>query len=135
MKKLLLTLTIFLTGCATINDAIDAFLMKYDTNEYKLITEIRTQAGFAKDKCSDIIESKKVAKELLYTSKFLMNYAENLPHNKPMQQATVDLYEMVKGLSDKYDTGNVSPVFCKIKFKNIEDSASVMQKSEGNKPK
>ena len=135
MKKLIYSFVILLSGCATINDAIDAFLMKYDNNEYKLITEIRTQASFAKDRCNDSVESKRVAKELLYTSKFLMNYAENLPHNKPMQQATVDLYEMVKGLSDKYDAGPVSPVFCKIKYKNIEDSASTMQKSEGNKPK
>lgn len=135
MKKLLLILTITLTGCATFNDALDAFLMKYDNNEYKLITEIRTKAGIAKDKCSDSVESKRVAKELAYTSSFLMHYAEHLPHNKPIQQATVDLNDMVKGLSEKYDSGVVSPVFCKIKFKNIEDSANIMQKSEGNKPR
>ena len=135
MKKLLLIAVILLTGCATFNDAIDAYLMKYDNNEYKLITEIRTKAGVAKDKCSDAVESKRVAKELTYTSSFLMHYAEHLPHNKPMQKATVELNDMVKGLSDRYDTGTVSPVFCKIKFKNIEDSANTMQKSEGSKPR
>jgi hypothetical protein len=133
MKKVLLVL--LLSGCATFNDALDAYLMKYDNNEYKLITEIRTKAGVAKDKCSDSVESKRLAKELLYTSTFLMHYAEHLPHNKPIQQATVELNDMVKGLSDKYDSGTVSPVFCKIKFKNIEDSANIMQQSEGKKPR
>jgi hypothetical protein len=133
MKKVLLVL--LLSGCATFNDALDAYLMKYDNNEYKLITEIRTKAGVAKDKCSDSVESKRLAKELLYTSTFLMHYAEHLPHNKPIQQATVELNDMVKGLSDKYDSGTVSPVFCKIKFKNIEDSANTMQQSEGKKPR
>jgi hypothetical protein len=133
MKKVLLVL--LLSGCATFNDALDAYLMKYDNNEYKLITEIRTKAGVAKDKCSDPVESKRLAKELSYTSVFLMHYAEHLPHNKPIQQATVELNDMVKGLSDKYDSGTVSPVFCKIKFKNIEDSANTMQQSEGKKPR
>jgi len=135
MKKLLLITTLLLSGCATFNDALDAYLMKYDNNEYKLITEIRTKAGVAKDKCRDPVESKKLAKELSYTSAFLMHYAEHLPHNKPIQQATVELNDMVKGLSDKYDSGTVSPVFCKIKFKNIEDSANTMQQSEGKKPR
>ena len=135
MKSILLMSVLLLSGCATFNDALDAFLMKYDNNEYKLITEIRTKAGSAKDKCNDPIESKRIAKELAYTSTFLMHYAEHLPHNKPVQQATVELNDMVKGLADKYDSGTVSPVFCKIKLKNIEDSANVMQKSEGNKPR
>ena len=134
MKKLLLV-TILLSGCATINDVMDAYLMKYDNNEYKLITEIRTKAGSAKNNCADSIESKRVSKELLYTSTFLMHYAEHLPHNKPIQHATVELNDMVKGLSDKYDSGSVSPVFCKIKFTSIEESANRMQQSEGKKPR
>jgi hypothetical protein len=135
MKKLLLATVILLSGCATINDAMDAYLMKYDTNEYKLITEVRTKAGSAKNNCADITESKRIAKELAYTSTFLMHYAEHLPHNKPIQRATIELNDMVKGLSDKYDSGSVSPVFCKIKFTSIEESANRMQQSEGKKPK
>ena len=134
MKKVLLIL-VFLSGCATFNDIMDAYLMKYDNNEYKLITEIRTKAGSAKNNCIDATESKRIAKELLYTSTFLMHYAEHLPHNKPIQHATVELNDMVKGLADKYDSGSVSPVFCKIKFTSIEESANRMQQSEGKKPR
>jgi hypothetical protein len=36
MKRLLLISVVLLTGCATFNDAVDAYLMKYDNNEYKL---------------------------------------------------------------------------------------------------
>jgi len=64
-----------------------------------------------------------------------MHYAEHLPHNKPIQHATVELNDMVKGLADKYDSGSVSPVFCKIKFTSIEESANRMQQSEGKKPR
>jgi hypothetical protein len=135
MKNLLLVTVLLLSGCATFNDLMDAYLMKYDTNEYKLITEIRTKSESAKNNCSDLIESKRIAKELAYTSTFLMHYAEHLPHNKSIQHATVELNDMVKGLADKYDSGSVSPVFCKIKFTNIEESANRMQQSEGKKPK
>jgi hypothetical protein len=135
MKKLLLITVLMLSGCATINDVMDAYLMKYDNNEYKLITEIRTKAGSAKHTCSDAVESKKLAKELSYNSTLLMHYAEHLPHNKSIQRATVELHDMVKGLSDRYDSGSVSPVFCKIKFTNIEESANRMQQSEGKKPR
>ena len=135
MKKYSLLLVALLAGCGTVDKAMDAYFQKFDANEYKLITDIRTNAGLAKLDCVDSTKSRKNVERIWVSALSLKNYAENLPHNKPMQQATVDLYEMVKGLSDKYDAGPVSSVFCKIKYKNIEDSASVMQKSEGNKPK
>jgi hypothetical protein len=135
MKKLILLSVIMLTGCATVNEAVDAFLMKYDNNEYKIITEIRTKASYGKDNCSYVEDSKKLAKELEYKSLFLKNYAEKLPHNKPVQESSVELHNMVKGLSDMYDKGSVSPVFCKIKFTSIEESATRIQQSEGNKPR
>ena len=85
MKKYSLLLVILLMGCSTVEKAVDAYLMKFDANEYKLITDIRTNAGLAKLDCVDSVKSKKNVDKIWVSALSLKNYAENLPHNKPIQ--------------------------------------------------
>ena len=94
MKRLILLSAIMLAGCSTVNQAVDAYLMKYDANEYKLATDIRTKASYAKNSCSDPVISKKNADSISYMTVTLKNYSEHLPHNKPVQEASVKLNEI-----------------------------------------
>jgi hypothetical protein len=137
MKKVFLLLAVaLLTGCSTINEMVDAFLIKYDTNEYKLINDIRTLSSVGKNKCDDPVESKKIAERVAYETLTLRNYTEHLPHNRPMYGASLELDNIASGLRNSYQSGNtVSPVFCKIKFQVIESAAVSMQKQSGAKPK
>lgn len=137
MKKLVIILSIsILAGCSTVNDMMDAFLIVYDTNEYKLINDIRTLSSVGKNKCDDSVESKKIAERVAYETLTLRNYTEHLPHNKPMQGASMELDNIATGLRNSYQSGNpVSPAFCKIKFQVIENAAISMQKQSGAKPK
>ena len=52
-----------------------------------------------------------------------------------MQDASTQLNQMAQGFSKMYDSGKVSEVFCRIKFKNLEDNAAKLQMIEGGKPK
>jgi len=124
-------LLIILTGCST----VEAFLMKYDGNEYKLATDIRVKANLSQNSCNDQTLSKINSKEIADATTALQFYAENLPHNKPMQDASTQLNQMAQGFTKMYDSGKVSEVFCKIKFKNLEDNAAKLQMIEGGKPK
>lgn len=135
-KFLILLLIIIISGCATVNTMVDAYLMKYDPVEYKLIVDIRTISMLAKDKCDDTELSKKTANRLSALSLELMHFAEFQPHNKPVKESSVDLNNMVQGLRNQYNSDKpVSPIFCKIKFKSIEDTAIKIQQIEGSKPK
>jgi hypothetical protein len=136
MKKVLIVTLLVLSGCSTVNNLVDAYLMKYDPIEYKLIVDIRTISMLAKDKCDDVESSKKTANRLGALSLELMHFAEYQPHNKPVKESSVDLNNIVQGLKNQYNSDKpVSPVFCKIKFKSIEDTAIKIQQMEGSKPK
>lgn len=133
MKKLvLLASIILLAGCSTL---MDAYLMKYDPNEYQQITQIRTNASFSKEQCDNVEKSKVNAESLSKESTTFKNYVQYLPHNDKVIVASVELDKIVQGLKDQYNKGNVSTPFCKIKFDLIEKSAETMQKTIGAKPK
>ena len=77
---------------------VDAYLMKYDPVEYKLIVDIRTISMLAKDKCDDIELSKKAANRVSALTLELMHFAEFQPHNKPVKESSVDLNNIAQGL-------------------------------------
>jgi hypothetical protein len=136
IKKSIVLMSMLLAGCASVDKAVDAYLMKYDNNEYNLINEIRTTSSLAKDDCGDVALSKANSDNLYRLSLTLKNYAENLPHNGPVQKSSVDLFEITNGLNKQYKSGEkVSEVFCRIKMNSIETNATTIQKMEGSKPK
>ena len=133
MKKLVaIAVVTLLSGCAV----IDAYLMKYDTNEYKIITEIRADAQSYKGACSNEMLSTANSIAIADKTNLFMLYSQYQPHNEPVQKASVELNKIAQGLKDQYAKGTkVSPVFCKLKFDNIEKSAETIQKTVGNKPR
>lgn len=137
MKKLIILTTIIaLSGCASFSDLKEAYLMKYDTNEYLQISEIRTDAYYAKQSCADYDESKKQAISIARKATTFKQYVENLPNNSKVQTASVNLDAISQGVKDFYiKNDKVSTAFCKIKFESIEKSAETMQKTIGAKPK
>jgi hypothetical protein len=136
MKKLILLSVIALAGCASFSDLKEAFLMKYDTNEYFQISEIRTDAYYAKQNCSNFEESKKQAESIARKSFAFKNYVQHLPNNSKVITASVNLDAIAEGLKDQYQKNDkISAVFCKIKFESVETSAETMQKTIGAKPK
>jgi type IV pilus biogenesis protein CpaD/CtpE len=132
MKKLLLILAVaLLPGCA----AVDAYLMKYDTNEYRVISEIRADANEYKAACTNELLSNTNAVAMATKTQFFVFYAEYIPHNDPVKAASIELNKIAQGLKDQYTKGKVSPMFCKIKYETIEKSAEAMQKTIGDKPR
>jgi hypothetical protein len=133
MKRLvLIALVSLLPGCAL----VDAYLMKYDTNEYRMITEIRADAqGYKKD-CDDPTLSKTNAGAMANKTNLFVMYSQYLPHNKPVISASMELDKIAQGLKTQYSSSaKVSSAFCKIKFQSIETSAESMQKIIGDKPR
>lgn len=134
MIRLLLILALItpLSGCVL----LDAYLMtKYDPNEYKLITDIRSQAHKYKEECPNAEQSKANAKHIQGQTELFMMYSEHIPRNKDVQAASNELNEIAKDLNDRYNKAAVSAIFCKLKFDNIENSAKRMQSIIGSRPR
>lgn len=133
MKKLLaIGLAVLLSGCSTL---FDSYLMKYDTNEYRIVTEIRSDAQGYKTACANELLSVTNAVAIADKTRLFKLYSEHQPHNDPVIKASIELDKIAQGLKNQYNTGKVSPMFCKIKFESIEHSAEAMQKIIGAKPR
>ena len=132
MKKYILLTSVFLlSGCAL----VDAYLMaKYDPNEYRLISEIRTDAIIYKKDCDNREIAKSNAINLANKTLLFQNYSEEVPRNKEVIQASKDLNEIAQGLAQRYSL-NVSTAFCKLKLDSIEKNAKVMQQTIGGRPR
>ena len=135
MKKLLISVLAIggLNGCTV----IDAFLMtKYDPSEYRIITEIRTDANHAKNECSNPITSAVNAVSLANKTALFQNYSENIPRNENGFKAAKSLNEIAQGLAQRYQgKDSVNALFCKLKFESVENSATLIQHTLGNRPR
>jgi len=126
MKKLLILLfTLQLTGCAV----WDIYtLSHFDSNEYALITKVRTIAQTAKSCNSQTVKS------LYLTTSELKNFSQYLSgNNKGNIKLNEDLFKIVSELYEKPQP--ISDVYCKAKLNIIEHSAERIQQVTGNKPK
>ena len=134
MKKLLLVCAVvLLSGCSTL---LDSYLMTYDTNEYRIISEIRADAQGYKTACANELISTTNSFALADKTRLFVVFSEHLPHNQPVIKASIELDKIAQGLKTQYMSGNkVSPVFCKIKFESVEHNAEAMQKIIGAKPR
>lgn len=136
MKYFILPLLFLLSGCATYDKVLDAFFMKYDSNEYRLISEIRSNAKIFKDECTIIENSKINAQTISNQSTNFVYLTQYLPRNRVVNQAAIELDKIIQGLNDQYKkNGKVSATFCKIKYESIEKNAELMQKKIGDKPR
>ena len=127
MKKLLLVciVTLQLSGCALWDIYNQS---KYDTNEYALVTEIRTLAQTSKG-CDEAS-----VKKLYFTTLQLNNFSEyQNGNNKKSIEMNKGLLNMVKELHDKPQP--INPMYCNAKLSIIEISAEAIQKVTGTKPR
>ena len=136
MKKIifpLVALVCLLPGCAV----VDAYLMtKYDPNEYKIVTDIRLVSEKAAVQCEDANASKVNANQLADKTRLFELYSQEIPRNKDNYAASHALNEIAQGLAKKYNDGEkVSPLFCKLKFEGIRNSADVIRHVLANRPR
>jgi hypothetical protein len=132
MKKLISICAFFaLTGCAL----IDAYLMKFDNNEYQLITQIRVNSAKFGRECATP-NAPGNAIDIADQTELFEKYSEHIPHNVDGYKASKLLNEIAQGLAERYTQPTpVNNMFCKIKYNSIENSAKILQHVIGSKPR
>ena len=133
MKRLSIVLVaLVLNGCA-LYDAL--MLTGFDSNEYYLVTQIRTDAQVYKTQCENPALAPANAQAIALKTRLFQNYSEQIPRNENGIKASEGLNEIAQGLNDAYKKGMPSPVFCKLKYGSIENTAYVIQHVVGNRPR
>lgn len=121
-------LSMLLSGCVV----YDAFFMaKYDTNEYGLITKIKTLSETTEcGNKSSVLES---AKYMWIYSVELKNFTQYIPRNEKAFEMSTKLTDITKGLHNK--NGDMSMVYCEEKLKVITRTSEDIQRALGSKPR
>jgi hypothetical protein len=133
MKQIFLAaFALSLTSCA-LWDAY--FMAPYDANEYMQITEIRALAGQYRKQCDNPILAPVNAQAIANRTDLFEKYEELIPRNDNGYKAARALNEIAQGLNTTYVKGPVSPVFCKLKYNNIEHSAELIQRVTAGRPR
>lgn len=133
MKKILLSLTIMLSGCT----AIDAYLMaKYDTNEYALVNDIRAKSFVSVSDCKQYDVTVNNLKQIYLDSNRFLGFTQNIPRNEEATRMAEKLFTLTKGAKEYYETHDkVSEIFCKSKLQQINKSAEEIQAVLARKPR
>jgi len=128
---------VLLSGCTVIQPFIDKFtIAQFDENEYALVNKIRTVAALAGQRCDDQLTSKLYAKSLYHYGIELKNYSQYIPKNEQTKKPVELLYKMTVDVNDRYNKQEtVSKTYCELKYKSIQQSAEMIQKAIGNRPR
>jgi uncharacterized protein YceK len=122
MKKLFLILAVVgLSGCASIMEYIPS---GWDVNQAKVITDIQQRARHFDCKADLAPQVDKLALDV----EWFDIYAKTKP-TRDIAKLTGTITDTVKELQDRVAKGPVSPLYCDLKKKIIQQQADILAKS------
>jgi PBP1b-binding outer membrane lipoprotein LpoB len=122
MKRLLLIIAFLsLTGCASIMEYIPS---SWDVNQAKVITDIQQQARHIDCKADLAPQVKQLAQDI----EWFDIYSQTKP-TRDINKLTGVIKDTVKELQDRVAKGPVSPLYCDLKKKIIQQQSDILAKS------
>ena len=122
MKKILVVMSfIVLTGCASIMDMIPS---RWDVNQAKSITDIQLEVKHFDCKA----ELKPQVDQLAKDVEWFDIYAQTKP-TRDIAKLTGTVTDTVKELQDRVAKGPVSPLYCDLKKRIIQQQVDIISKS------
>ena len=122
MKKILVVLAFLsLTGCASIMEMIPS---GWDVNQAKVITDIQQQDRHFDCKADLAPQVNRLALDV----EWFDIYAKTKP-TRDIAKLTGTITDTVKELQDRVNAGPVSPLYCDLKKKIIQQQADILAKS------
>ena len=119
MKKLLVVFAFLsLSGCASIMEMIPS---GWDVNQAKVITDIQQQARHIDCKADLAPQVNRLAQDV----EWFDIYAKTKP-TRDIAKLTGTITDTVKELQDRVAKGSVSPMYCDLKLKIIQQQADIL---------
>lgn len=116
-------------GCSLWN------IPKFDNEEYDKINHIRTISQLGEESCLDNEKMKNISYDIWLNAYEFSNYEEYISNNSELYHISKKLLILTNELYYKYKNEGPSYQYCKLKLDIIENSAIIIQKTLGNKPK
>lgn len=122
MKRLLVVLAFLsLTGCSTIMEYIPS---SWDVNQAKVITDLQQQTRHFDCKA----DLKPQVDQLAKNVEWFDIYSQTKP-TRDINKLTAVIKDTVKELQERVAKGPVSPLYCDLKKKIIQQQADILAKS------
>ena len=122
MKRLIVLCAFFaLTGCASIMELIPS---SWDVNQARVITDIQQQARHIDCKADLTPQVDQLAKNV----EWFDIYSQTKP-TRDINKLTGTIKDTVKELQERVAKGPVSPLYCDLKKKIIQQQADILAKS------
>ena len=122
MKRLIAVVAFFaLTGCASIMEYIPS---SWDVNQAKVITDIQQQVRHFDCKADLAPQVNKLAQDV----EWFDIYSQTKP-TRDINKLTGTIKDTVKELQERVAKGPVSPLYCDLKKKIIQQQADIIAKS------
>ena len=122
MKRLLVACAFFaLTGCASIMEYIPS---SWDVNQAKVITDIQLQVRHFDCKAELKPQVDQLAKDVDW-----FDIYSQTKHTRDINKLTGVIKDTVKELQERVAKGPVSPMYCDLKKKIIQQQADILAKS------
>ena len=122
MKKLIVVCAFFaLTGCASIMEYIPS---SWDVNQAKVITDIQQQARHIDCKADLAPQVNQLARNV----EWFDIYSQTKP-TRDINKLTGTITDTVRELQERIAKGPVSPLYCDLKKKIIQQQADILAKS------
>jgi PBP1b-binding outer membrane lipoprotein LpoB len=122
MKRLIAVVAFFaLTGCASIMEYIPS---SWDVNQARVITDIQLQARHFDCKADLAPQVNKLAQDV----EWFDIYSQTKP-TRDINKLTGTIKDTVKELQERVAKGPVSPLYCDLKKKIIQQQADILAKS------
>ena len=122
MKKLIAVVAFLsLTGCASVMEMIPS---RWDVNQAKMITDIQLEVRHFDCKA----ELKPQVDQLARDVEWFDIYAQTRP-TRDIAKLTGTITDTVKELQDRVNKGPVSPLYCDLKKKIIQQQTDIIAKS------
>jgi len=122
MKRLIAVVAFLsLTGCASIMEYIPS---GWDVNQAKVITDIQQQARHIDCKADLAPQVNKLAQDV----EWFDIYAKTKP-TRDIAKLTGTITDTVKELQERVAKGPVSPLYCDLKKKIIQQQSDILAKS------
>jgi hypothetical protein len=122
MKKLIVILALVgLTGCASVMEMIPS---RWDVNQAKVITDIQVQTNHFDCKADQVSQLSALAINV----EWFDIYAKTKP-TRDISKMTGTMTTTVKEYEDRLKAGPVSPMYCDIKKKIIQQQADILARS------
>lgn len=127
MRHIIAIATIALAGCGSLTNTA------FDNVEASRYSDVAATAHSTVDLCKDVVAVRQISFLLLAQAQSAYRYSDVKVNNKRAAEAGQIVYSFAVDLNTRYQKGDPSEAYCKLKLSTIEQAADIVARSISKK--